>query len=393
MVVLAGRCVGDYIHDSILCDDVEAICDTNDLPYDKNETLCGPAHFFLNPKECNCGTFCLWDLAEGAECNTKSVLSYPSRLCGPQLTCVPDPINVDEPGTCKKNSDWPCLNLALQYEVDQEAGVLGPGRYKPNCDDFGRYSPVQCSPSSTCYCVNPEGRRLFGESLIADQDKMDCRCAVYWDEIETKGFSQGLRCLPNGNFDSLNCQDNICFCFDEDTNTIPYGPFPLNSLLTLPCYNTSVHREEYYNPCHKQQLLWDSQSPENMVIVAEKRRPVCTPDGYYAPVQQLGNTAYCSDLHGNLIEEFSQPIEQTKEMTCNCARRRQIMEESGMGASKPKCCPNGEYYPWQKRGLLAYCVDLNGNQYNELSSLPATQEMLFLSQFVDSNLATISEAP
>lgn len=36
-----------------------------------------------------------------------------------------------------------------------------------------------------------------------------------------------------------------------------------------------------------------------------------------------------------------------------------------MGASKPQCCPNGEYYPWQKRGLLAYCVDLNGNQYNE----------------------------
>lgn len=39
------------------------------------------------------------------------------------------------------------------------------------------------------------------------------------------------------------------------------------------------------------------------------------------------------------------------------------MEETGYGASKPKCCDDGRYFPWQSRGPHAFCVDENGNQY------------------------------
>ena len=59
----------------------------------------------------------------------------------------------------------------------------------------------------------------------------------------------------------------------------------------------------------------------------------------------------------------------------DCPRRRQIMEDNGYGASKPKCCSDGQYFPWQTRGPHSYCVDDNGNQYGETVTITNIKDL------------------
>lgn len=371
LVVVA--CRGDYEANSILCDDIEAICIYDDLPYETNDTVCGDKQQFLNPTRCNCGSMCIKYLEEGEECFMKSLISFPHTLCGPSLECISED---GFTGLCMRNPEKKCINETLRYEAAQEEGTLGPGEYKPNCDEYGRYAGRQCSPGSTCYCVNAHGERLFGEAPVTEKDTMDCACASYWEDTESRGLNMGLRCLPNGNFDTLQCADKMCYCFDPETGTISFGPFPDFMMTDLECYDEAIHGSTYKRPCELAVDEWESYESSDVVTIQEHARPLCTHDGYFAAIQYEGGYAYCSDFLGKQIEDFQQAIHLSDGLTCNCARRRYIMEENGLGSNKPKCCPNGEYKPLQTRGLLAYCVDKNGNQCGpavvttDITSLP-----------------------
>ncbi|XP_045581277.2 uncharacterized protein [Procambarus clarkii] len=355
--------LADYIQKSILCDDIAAICEHNGIDNQKNATECGEnQEKFLNPEVCNCGSTCISNLGEGEFCYTSFATKYPTELCGPGLECIISDPNNPDLAVCTRNPARQCINETLQYEDDQAAGTLGPGQYKPNCDQYGKYTPRQCTPGGTCYCVNIKGERLPGEGSIFKQNNISCACSVHWEEMKTMGLNLGMRCLPNGNFDPLQCLDNKCFCYDEVTSTVSYGPFSFDMIENIPCYDPTIHNKEYINPCHKALEEWNNQDTNDTIVVRETLQPICTPDGYYAAVQYGGKDAYCADLHGNQIENFRQPITTAQNMNCHCARRRLIMEENDMGSSKPKCCPNGDFYPWQTRGLFAYCVDGNGNQ-------------------------------
>ena len=48
--------------------------------------------------------------------------------------------------------------------------------------------------------------------------------------------------------------------------------------------------------------------------------------------------------------------------------------EIGETGQLPKCLPNGNFHPRQTFGLLAYCVDENGNQVSP--SVPVTDPNL-----------------
>ncbi|XP_050738231.1 uncharacterized protein LOC127009320 isoform X2 [Eriocheir sinensis] len=357
--VLLGLAAGDYVPLSILCDDVEAIC--SQYGYGDNITECeSDERKFLNPEICNCGIMCIKNLKEGDSCYTSSLTNYPSKMCGPGLVCMQTPSSPNS-AMCVRNDAKQCLNETLLYEEEQVLGTLGPGRNKPSCDEYGFYSSRQCSPSSTCYCVNKEGKRLYGEGLFTQDAEMNCKCSRYWEETLNKGLNIGMRCLPNGNFDSLQCLGEICICYNDTTDAVTYGPVSILMIDFMPCYNSKIHTLSYINPCHRAQEVWDNQG--SGIIVAEASRPVCSPDGYFAPVQYLRGMAYCADKNGNRIEDYELPIHEAGSMTCNCPRRRQLMEENGYGASKPRCCSDGEYFPWQTRGPHSYCVDENGNQY------------------------------
>ncbi|KRT86817.1 hypothetical protein AMK59_720, partial [Oryctes borbonicus] len=104
--------------------------------------------------------------------------------------------------------------------------------------------------------------------------------------------------------------------------------------------------------------------------------PDCQLDGYYAIIQKNSTHKFCSDRHGNVLEEFivsvTDPLANT--MDCNCARSRNITV-----ADKPECCANGNYNPLQCRRGLCRCVDENGNQtVQEISFLD--KELLYCYQ-------------
>lgn len=48
-----------------------------------------------------------------------------------------------------------------------------------------------------------------------------------------------MRCLPNGNFDPLQCFDGICFCYDGVTNSFTSGPFASLMLTDMSCCKQS----------------------------------------------------------------------------------------------------------------------------------------------------------
>ncbi|KAK8748459.1 hypothetical protein OTU49_016158, partial [Cherax quadricarinatus] len=172
----AALCHASYVQNSILCDDLEAICqEFTDTQQDSNVTKCEEnQQQVLNPVTCNCGLMCITNIEEGESCDTSSPAKYPTKLCGPGLECIAKIPYKPETAVCTRNAARKCINETLQYEADQVAGTLGPGRYKPNCDEYGKYAPRQCTPGSTCYCVNENGARLFGEGSISDQDMINC---------------------------------------------------------------------------------------------------------------------------------------------------------------------------------------------------------------------------
>lgn len=360
-LALISTISSDYIIESILCDDIPAICAQNELPYESdNETICGSLDRYLNPAICNCGHKCMGSIGEGESCSTSSVMMFPEEVCGNQLECISSETS-GKNAKCTPNTAHECILFAVEYDEAMAEGTVGPGQYRPNCNDDGSYAGRQCSPGSSCYCADKNNNRLFGEASVTEFDEMDCECAIYWADTQSRGLTEGLRCLVNGNFDPLLCVDDLCYCYNHGKGTID-GPYLASIVTEIPCYDSSIHNPNYTNICTQAQIEWDNRGDNETIIVDQHRRPDCDHSGHYAPVQIGGPYAYCVDPYGSLIENFTAPLYSADEMSCNCARRRYVMEKSGLGASKPKCCSNGEYFPYQKRGLLAYCVDSNGNQ-------------------------------
>ncbi|XP_068233064.1 uncharacterized protein [Palaemon carinicauda] len=364
-----------YVADSILCDDIPAICSNADIPYERdNDTICGTQVQYLNPAVCNCGHKCMGSIDEGEGCSTSSVMMFPEEVCGNQLECISSETS-GKNAKCSLNPEHECIAFAMQYDKDMAEGTVGPGQYRANCNDDGSYAGRQCSPGSTCYCVDKNNIRLFGEEASTKFDEMDCECANYWSDTQTKGLTEGLRCLINGNFDPLLCVDGYCYCYNHAKGTID-GPYDQSMLLNINCYDSSIHNPNYINICHQAQIDWDSRSDNETILIDHQRRPACDHSGHYAPVQITGPYAYCVNPYGDRIENFTAPLYSADDITCNCARRRYFMDTSGLGASKPKCCPNGEYFPYQTRGLLAYCVDRNGNQQGEAKPITDIESLI-----------------
>lgn len=92
--------------------------------------------------------------------------------------------------------------------------------------------------------------------------------------------------------------------------------------------------------------------------------PVCTPDGYFAKLQQSAEDAtyFCSDREGHPIESFHgipQNSTQGKKMNCECALARKYLDPA---SRKPICCDNGNYVAKQCVAGFCYCVNHYGQQ-------------------------------
>ncbi|XP_076068640.1 uncharacterized protein LOC143041002 [Oratosquilla oratoria] len=353
---------------SILCDDMKAICKSQGVLELNPAETCKDGVVLKNITTCNCGFYCINPIEEKEKCFSRVYVDMPDEICGWGLECIDKTTGTGD-RTCGKNLQKPCINASVQYET---TGIFNPGELRPNCDGEGKYAGRQCTTGGTCYCVDKDGNRIFGEALAVDADNMNCECSRYWNEIDEDQLSSGMRCLTNGNFDALQCINNVCFCFDSDSQTLTSGPIPMNILIYLDCYNKSIHTSTYWQPCEKAYHKYMEAETQNFTTGA--RKPRCTVDGFYHQVQYVDTHAFCADKNGKQIENFTAPIYQSDDMDCNCAHHRKLLEDAKL-STKPHCCPNGNYFPWQTRGLLGYCVDNNGNQNGQAEALTNVENL------------------
>ncbi|ODN01386.1 Thyroglobulin [Orchesella cincta] len=301
----------------------------------------------------------------------------PLEMCGPHLTCVSDEVGVAK---CQKITEAPtdhsgeskdpnfCMARRHEYEVAKEKGSLGIAQMYPECDAGGYYAPRQCLPGTVCYCSNLMGERIFGLALT--NEYQDCACARDIARIQEFGFTGRLpHCLPNGDYDELQCVVRTCFCRSH-----PETVFAMHKMNDSACFDPKIHifdpegREGpryYMKDCELQRAKIEVQIAEaelegTKMIVADI--PTCDPDGNFAPIQTDFNRLYCADQNGNQIETYEAEkfTAAATGMNCYCARAKLLLSNSATG--KPKCCSNGNYKPWQCIGDTCFCVNSLGQQ-------------------------------
>lgn len=83
-----------------------------------------------------------------------------------------------------------------------------------------------------CFCFAATGERLFGWDWWRNADEMTCACSRQRHKAEVAGrLDVTLHCLPNGNFEALQCDMGICWCADEYDGHIAKDTFAVPEAL------------------------------------------------------------------------------------------------------------------------------------------------------------------
>ncbi|KAK9877536.1 hypothetical protein WA026_018644 [Henosepilachna vigintioctopunctata] len=329
--------------------------------------------YLPSPTTCNCCEYCIGYLSEGQACATgKKTTDTPSTICGSGLYC-----DLDRE-TCRPISNTPCTKAQAEYDNRRKDGKMGDYEIRPKCDDNGDFVPYHCTPGGICYCVDKEGKRIFGS--IANDGKgeyeLPCDCSRNHKDM---GLVMGrdlrpgeyLRCASNGAYEPLQCLDEkTCICVDEQDGTPAFdGMLPVEIWAidrnTLSCFDPTKNvKGSFYRRCeevymNKSQEISDSKKDYDLVLAYEL--PNCTPDGNYAPVQEDHKYKFCSTPEGIPLIRLEKKAENKKlrdEMNCKCAMARRLIKSN----EKPSCLENGNYNPEQCRRGYCYTVDEDGNQ-------------------------------
>eukprot|EP00095_Tigriopus_kingsejongensis_P006709 maker-scaffold25_size650667-snap-gene-4.15 protein:Tk06709 transcript:maker-scaffold25_size650667-snap-gene-4.15-mRNA-1 annotation:"hypothetical protein DAPPUDRAFT_328375" len=405
-----ASCADNFLCTESFCSDqiCAPICGLPETSECEGELL----QLYDNPKDfCSCCPVrCVKYLKEGALCAKTSSNPFPTEMCGPQLVCdklkPSDKVTTCIPGTTE------CLLALKEYEGKINDGTLGVNEGKPLCDTDGYWEPVQCIRGGLCHCVaKMSGMPIFGlaggegASTLLEQDclcarsyyeslEQGCRMtleyhmdsaqfqaqmnacmikaqsASAWDNVY---FPSHMRCLPNGNFDPIQCTErsvteDMCFCINNDDMSIN-GTITYQSLITdLNCYDEEIHSFSYFNACeekvHEVKVREKDFNKQGITFYQGSQLPKCSPDGFYDKVQVKPDNLtmlYCSDRQGLQIESFEAEMDsaEAQTMNCECAITRKYVSE---GLAKPTCEPNGNFRPYQCQAGQCFCVDKYGRQ-------------------------------
>ncbi|XP_069686026.1 uncharacterized protein [Periplaneta americana] len=330
----------------------------------------------LDPSVCNCCDFCLEYLNEGDDCvldGTGQPLF--KSVCGPGLWCKKE--GNEEFPTCGR-IDSECTKKQDEYDQKYEDGNLGFTQLRPQCDAKGEFKPAHCIAGSICYCINPDGERIFGEKVFSAssiQDQMTCECSLAAWKAEQLAkemgvYSQSVHCLDDGRYDPLQCSDDMCRCLKTETNELDMsedGILEINLMEGSPsCFDSKIHEKGRYKQKCEEKALKMMQEAQNLldegIIPIGFRLPDCQYDGRYSRVMVMDTEKICVDPDGNSLGyKILRNDSLSDIMDCNCARTRWLLEREEV-EELPNCCSNGNFNRIQCRRGYCFCVDYNGNQ-------------------------------
>ncbi|CAL1288868.1 unnamed protein product [Larinioides sclopetarius] len=249
----------------------------------KNDTI------YKNATECGCCDVCIISLNKDEKCETEVLPSIPRQACGPGLMC--------------DKQEKKCVPVKTQCIADRAKHrytlSLKDLPYRtswPECDEFGYYKSMVCLPDILCYCVDKNGKRIFGTEIDSKVDKkhleMYCKCSREYEEFP-RSVQNGdfLRCLPNGDYDRLQCTEEWCYCMESEHPDIIEDATFNTTLKELSCYDETVHK--YFDAAFRSKC-WNERNNLKQIIKKHKDQnialigidlPECDLDGSYAPVQ------------------------------------------------------------------------------------------------------------
>ncbi|KAJ9595074.1 hypothetical protein L9F63_013639, partial [Diploptera punctata] len=272
-----------------------------------------------------------------------------------------------------------CVMSQQVFDESQKQGTWGSTQMRPLCTARGEYFPAHCIGSSICYCVNPEGERIFGEAAYtgpAMQQSMTCECSLANWKADQLAKEMGIQnipihCLEDGSYDLLQCIHNMCRCLNSDTKTPDEKAgvvLEMNLMEDNPqCFDAKIHEANKYKRTCEEKL---EEALDEIELLKEEgitpmgtNLPNCQYDGRYDRVMINNTYKQCVDPDGNILEQYILTRTDTlsEQMDCNCARTRWLLQRE-KHTELPTCCENGNFRKMQCRRGKCYCVDCNGNQ-------------------------------
>ncbi|XP_049293905.1 uncharacterized protein LOC125769285 isoform X2 [Anopheles funestus] len=195
--------------------------------------------------------------------------------------------------------------------------------------------------------------------------RLNTACSRRRAELEAEGrFDVTLHCTQNGNYEELQCDQDVCWCADAMTGIQKPGTraVPTDLWTLLPCYNGTLHGVQYLRRCESiafSQILQRKQFIMRGHTGVTFTDTLCEYDGSHGRYIIEGQEASCTWLDGTKIDPYKTSLQTLAAMNCNCARDWKLFTLAGR-KMELVCEGNGNYAPLQSRNGALFCVDPHG---------------------------------
>jgi nidogen (entactin) len=255
----------------------------------------------------------------------------------------------------------------------QDAGQPMPGKYIPECTEYGYFKPAQCHGSTgRCWCVVPDtGKAIDGTSTLrtgppkctichikrAEALRSDGRVGNFLPECDEDGLF-----TPTQHWGSTGqswCVNRYTGDEIEGTRQGPGSPRGVNCTVLSTVAGLGMHAAlENQGPCYAK-------------VVEERGRegtpgfytPGCTTNGYYRTEQRHGSTGYTWCVNPSTGAEIAGTRRSASEPRANCgacfkATEEKLCRKPVLGHEMPQCNPeNGDYLPEQHAEGYRWCAN------------------------------------
>jgi hypothetical protein len=264
-------------------------------------------------------------------------------------------------------------NVGPCQKAKHDLGDPMPGKFLPQCTEYGFFKPAQCHGSiGRCWCVVPDtGAEIQGTSKLRDGSP-DCTiCNTQRSAaLRPTGFVGNFVpvCDADGLFDATQHHGSVgqSWCVNKYTGEeIPGTRLGPGQQRSKPCETASrivglsMHnRLVDQGPCYAQTV-----EARGRVSMPGFFTPQCTPNGFYKTEQRHSSTGYSwcvNPATGVEIPNTRRGPNLQRESCGACFQEieEKLSKQPKIGSHLPQCNEeNGDYVPVQRQEGYSFCVN------------------------------------
>ncbi|GFU33630.1 uncharacterized protein NPIL_327741 [Nephila pilipes] len=356
-------------------------------------THCPGGYIAPSSTYCGCCDSCIQILEENEECEEPlkgSLKDIKASQCEIGLKCIRGRCSLDDPLLR-------CIQHRERRRKKRNQEFYSEDLWIPECDENGNFRATQHKKRKSI-CFDTHGNKLFGQMDPEFSENMTCGCSRHMDYLQkanpsTFNIHPQEHCSIYGDFESLQCIRDLCYCSDPVTGQVQGRIVKMAYINKLPCYDREIHDNGILKECekelHRTRFLHFHFRLKGLEVFGMERFQ-CDLDGTFSPRQCDLDNCVCTDKNGIGIKSYFIGIEDFEklktEMTCGCAR--DVGGDSYISQSPIlKCKGYGNYFPFQCfLKDQCFCVDADGDVISKMMNQTDELEM-----FCDNNLKNLDE--